>query len=38
MGGGVKKHLLYWLEDQSMILIVLDDCHITNFAVQDYDV
>ena len=34
-GGGLKKHLLSWLEYQS---VILDDCHITNFAVQYYDV
>ena len=34
-GGGKKNHLLYWLEYQS---VILDDCRITNFAVQDYDV
>ena len=39
-GGILKEHVLYWLEYQSVIFIVLDDCHISNFAVQDlnYDV
>ena len=35
-GEGFKKHLLYWLEYQS---VILDACQWhTNFAVQDHDV
>ena len=34
-GQGLTKQLLYWLEYQS---VILDDCHITNFADQDYNV